>query len=150
MLHFLQRIADYPFFFSPPAVRQVEDAQTGTSGEASHSEGHAKNAEERSELPDEEFGSDESGRCPDPAAFCKGVAGLSGRESVLTVWVSSPVCMLGLGLKEEALELDDDDDQGSDLDRLNIICIKEEDPEDDDYLCKTARRFGGHSVTCPV
>lgn len=58
---------------------------------------------------------------------------------------SSSVCTLGHCLKEEALELNSDD-QESDLDRLNIICIKEEDPEDDDYLCKTAEHTGVHSV----
>lgn len=52
-------------------------------------------------------------------------------------------------MKEESLELDseDDDGDGNDLDRLNIICIKEEDPEDDDYLCKTAGHIRVHSVT---
>lgn len=47
-------------------------------------------------------------------------------------------------LKEESLELNSDD-QGNDLNRLNIICIKEEDPEDDDYLCKTAGHISVHS-----
>lgn len=61
------------------------------------------------------------------------------------VWLCSSVCTLGHCLKEEALELNSDD-QESDLDRLNIICIKEEDPEDDDYLCKTAEHSGVHSV----
>lgn len=60
------------------------------------------------------------------------------------MWVSSSVCILGHCLKEESLELNSDD-QGNDLNRLNIICIKEEDPEDDDYLCKTAGHTSVHS-----
>ncbi|KAF4074960.1 hypothetical protein AMELA_G00229180 [Ameiurus melas] len=50
----------------------------------------------------------------------------------------------GRRLKEESLELnsEDDDGDGNDLDRLNIICIKEEDPEDDDYLyCEVCKCF---------
>lgn len=56
------------------------------------------------------------------------------------------VCMLGYCFKEENLE-PNSDDQGNDFDRLNIICIKEEDPEDDDYLCKAAGHIGSLSVT---
>lgn len=65
-------------------------------------------------------------------------------------WVSASVSTLGYCLKEENLEELNSDDQGNDLDRLNIICIKEEDPEDDDYLCKAAGHIDGHSVTPPM
>ncbi|XP_027012391.2 histone-lysine N-methyltransferase PRDM9-like isoform X1 [Tachysurus fulvidraco] len=47
----------------------------------------------------------------------------------------------GYCFKEENQELNSDD-QGNDFDRLNIICIKEEDPEDDDYLyCEDCKCF---------
>lgn len=48
-------------------ANQVEDAQQQTcaSGETSNSEGQGNPTDEQNELLDEEFGSDESGRCTD-------------------------------------------------------------------------------------